>query len=127
MLVSVQYKALPGQANELITQLRDARFARRRTGATRWRAWQDAEDSDRILEQFVVASWIDHLRQRERMTRRDQNRFDRIRALTDSGTPTTATHWLTARTQPQPRRPQSQPMSQSQPGDNSADPAAHSG
>jgi len=105
VLVSVQYTALPGQANELITQLRDARFARRRTGATRWRAWQDAADSQRILEQFVVASWLDHLRQRERMTRRDQNRFDRIRALTDSATPTTVTHWLTARAQPKPPEP----------------------
>jgi len=32
ILVSVQYKAQSGQADELITQLRDARFARRRTG-----------------------------------------------------------------------------------------------
>ena len=53
----------------LVAALRDARFSRRRTGAIDWRAWQDATDPDRIVEQFVVASWEEHLRQHERVTR----------------------------------------------------------
>jgi hypothetical protein len=76
--------------------LRGTRFSRRRTGATSWRAWRDAEDPGRVLEQFVVASWDEHLRQHERVTRRDQERLDQIRALTDAGQPPAVTHWLTA-------------------------------
>ena len=93
--VSVEYRARPGTEDELIKALRDARFSRRRTGAISWRAWRDASDPSRILEEFVVASWDEHLRQHERVTRRDQDRLDRIRALTDPAHPVTVTHWLT--------------------------------
>jgi Transmembrane secretion effector len=94
VLVSVEYWAQPGVEDQLMTALQRTRFSRRRTGATSWRAWQDASDSSRILEQFVVASWDDHLRQHERVTRRDQDRLDRIRELTDPAHPVTVTHWL---------------------------------
>jgi MFS family permease len=93
--VSVEYRARPGTEDELIKTLQDARFSRRRTGAISWRAWRDASDPSRILEEFVVASWDEHLRQHERVTQRDQDRLDRIRALTDPAHPVTVTHWLT--------------------------------
>jgi MFS family permease len=95
VLVTVEYLARPGSENELMTALERTRFSRRRTGATSWRAWRDASDPSRILEQFVVASWDEHLRQHERVTQRDQARLDRVRALTDPGHPVTVTHWLT--------------------------------
>ena len=71
-----------GAHDELLAALRDARFSRRRTGATSWRVWQDATDPDRIVEQFIVASWDDHLRQHERVTRRDAGRLSEIRKMT---------------------------------------------
>jgi Transmembrane secretion effector len=101
VLVSVEYQARPGQEDELMTALKRTRFSRRRTGATSWRAWRDASDASRILEQFVVASWDEHLRQHERVTKRDQDRLDRVRQLTDPAHPVTVTHWLTAT----PRKP----------------------
>jgi Transmembrane secretion effector len=94
VLVSIRYVARPGLSDELMTALQRTRFSRRRTGATSWRAWQDASDPSRILEQFVVASWDEHLRQHERVTKRDQGRLDRIRELTDPAHPVTVTHWL---------------------------------
>jgi len=93
--VTLVYRAQPGKENELVTALEHTRFSRRRTGATSWRAWRDASDPTRILEQFVVASWDEHLRQHERVTQRDQARLDRVRALTDPDHPVTVTHWLT--------------------------------
>jgi hypothetical protein len=56
VMVSVQYRPLPGQHDQLIAALRDARFSRRRTGASAWRVWRDAADPDRVVEQFIVAS-----------------------------------------------------------------------
>jgi MFS family permease len=94
VLVSLEYRARPGREDELMTALQATRFSRRRTGATSWRAWQDAGDPSRILEQFVVASWDEHLRQHEHVTRRDQDRLDRVRELTDPARPVTVTHWL---------------------------------
>ena len=95
VLVTVEYRARPDTAADLLAALRDTRYSRRRTGATSWRSWRDASDPDRILEEFVVASWPEHLRQHERVTRRDQARLDRIREMTDPAQPVTVTHWLT--------------------------------
>jgi MFS family permease len=94
VLVSIQYWARPGLNDELMTALQRTRNGRRRTGATSWRAWQDAGDPSRVLEQFVVASWDEHLRQHERVTRREQDHLDRVRELTDPARPVTITHWL---------------------------------
>jgi MFS family permease len=94
VLVTVEYWARRGAEDELMTTLQQTRFSRRRTGATSWRAWRDASDARRILEQFVVASWEEHLRQHERVTKRDQARLDRVRTLTDPDRPAAVTHWL---------------------------------
>jgi predicted MFS family arabinose efflux permease len=95
VLVTFEYHAAPGREAELLAALEDARFARRRTGASSWRLWRDSTEEDRILEQFVVASWAEHVRQRDRVTKRDQERYAAIRALTDPARPATVTHWLT--------------------------------
>jgi predicted MFS family arabinose efflux permease len=100
VMVSVEYRPRPGQRDDLIAALEDSRFSRRRTGATAWRVWRDAEDPDRIVEQFVVASWDEHLRQHERVTQHDADRFSKIRAMTDPGHPAVVTHWLTPGTPP---------------------------
>jgi len=95
VMVTVQYRAREGLREDLIGALRDARFSRRRTGATAWRVWQDTTDRDHIVEQFVVASWEEHLRQHERVTRRDSDRLAKIRAMTDPDRPPAVSHWLT--------------------------------
>jgi predicted MFS family arabinose efflux permease len=95
VMVSVEYIAQSGREADLLAALRDARFSRRRTGASSWRVWQDSAEPKRILEQFVVASWQEHLRQHERVTGRDQERYAAIRAMTEPDQPTTVTHWLT--------------------------------
>jgi len=95
VMVSVEYRARAGLEADLLAALRDARFSRRRTGASAWRVWQDAADPARIVEQFVVASWEEHLRQHDRVTVRDQERFTAIRAMTDPAHPAAVTHWVT--------------------------------
>jgi MFS family permease len=98
VMVSVEYWPAAGHENEFLAELTDARYSRRRTGAAAWRVWRDAEQPDRFIEQFIVASWEEHLRQHERISKRDQARLDRIRALTDPEHLTVVTHWLTPRT-----------------------------
>jgi len=94
VLVTAEYRPKPGLEQELIDALYAGRYARRRTGAVSWRVWRDAADPGRVLEQFVVGSWDEHLRQHERVSRRDQQRLDEINAMTDPSRPTTVTHWL---------------------------------
>lgn len=95
VMVTVEYWPRAGQEDDLLAALRDARFSRRRTGASAWRVWQDAANPGRIVEQFVVASWDEHLRQHNRVTARDQDRLDKIRSMSDPAHPAVVTHWIT--------------------------------
>jgi hypothetical protein len=97
VLVTVEYRPRAGRERDLIDALHAARRARRRTGAMSWQVWRDATDPGRVLEQFAVSSWDEHLRQHERVSRRDQQRFEQIEAMTDPDQPTTVRHWLAPR------------------------------
>lgn len=94
--VTVEYRPRPGLEQDLVRALHTGRRARRRTGAVSWRVWRDSSDPGRVLEQFVVGSWAEHLRQHERVSCRDQERLEQVKAMTDPNQPTTVTHWLAA-------------------------------
>jgi predicted MFS family arabinose efflux permease len=94
VLVTAEYRPLAGREHELVERLYVGRHARRRTGAVSWSVWVDAADPGRVLEQFTVASWEEHLRQHERESLRDQHRLDEIKAITDPSRPPVVTHWL---------------------------------
>jgi hypothetical protein len=98
VLVTVEYHPRPGSEQQLLEALSAGRKARRRTGAINWRVWRDSADPGRVMEQFIVGSWNEHLRQHERVSRRDQMRLTDIEAMTDPDRPTVVTHWLTAET-----------------------------
>jgi MFS family permease len=94
VLVTVEYWPRTGLESEFLDEIRDLRPSRRRTGASSWKIWRDAENPQRFIEEFVVASWQEHLRQHERVSKRDQERLNRIRAMTDPDHPTVVTHLL---------------------------------
>jgi hypothetical protein len=104
--VTIVYWAKSGLDDELMAALRRTRNLRRRTGATSWRAWRDVTDPGRLLEQFVVGSWDEHLRQHERVTKRDQANLDRVRELTDPARPVSITHWVALSPTRSPRHPE---------------------
>jgi MFS family permease len=94
VLVTVEYRPKPGRERDVVDRLYAGRYARRRTGAVSWRVWVDAADPGHILEQFVVGSWDEHLRQHERVSRRDEQRLKELAEMTDPSEPPTVTHWL---------------------------------
>jgi MFS family permease len=96
VLVTLEYRPKPGLEAQVIDKLYAGRYARRRTGAVSWRIWVDAADRGRVLEQFVVGSWDEHLRQHARVSVRDEQRLHEITAMTEPGQPPTVTHWLAA-------------------------------
>jgi MFS family permease len=97
VMVTVEYHAQAGLEDSLIAALRETRWSRKRTGASSWQVWRDSNDPARFIEQFIVASWPEHLRQHERVSKRDQQRIDSVRAMNDPLHPPLVTHWLAPR------------------------------
>jgi MFS family permease len=71
-LVTVEYQIDPADAERFAHAMRALRSIRLRDGAIRWGLWDDLGQQGRFLESFVVESWLEHLRQHERITSADR-------------------------------------------------------
>jgi len=72
VLVTIEYFIDPSDALRFAHAMVGMRRIRRRDGAIRWSLWSDPARPGRYLESFVVASWVEHMRQHERITRADR-------------------------------------------------------
>ena len=68
VLVMIEYQIRPEDYAAFTRAIHRVRDVRMRNGAIRWGVFQDARQPDRFVETFVVDSWIDFLRQRERFS-----------------------------------------------------------
>jgi len=73
VLVTVEYLVDPHQSGQFAQAMRALGVIRRRDGAIRWGLFQDTANPGRFLETFIVETWIEHLRQHERMTVADRS------------------------------------------------------
>ena len=78
VLVTVEYDVAPDVAAEFVKAVRQHARIRRRDGAQRWDIFRDMENAHRYVETFIVASWAEHLRQHERLTRADRVTEERV-------------------------------------------------
>jgi MFS family permease len=72
VLVTVEYRIRPQDRQAFLEVLEELGHERRRDGAYRWGVFEDAAEEGRIVENFLVASWMEHLRQHERVTNADR-------------------------------------------------------
>jgi MFS family permease/quinol monooxygenase YgiN len=79
VLVTLEYHVAPGDAPAFLEAARRLEPIRRRDGAIRWNVYRDTEDPARWVETFVVESWLEHLRQHERITASDRVVLDGAR------------------------------------------------
>jgi MFS family permease len=71
-LVTVEYEIDPADGEAFARAMQSLREIRLRDGAIRWGLWGDVARPGRVLESFVVESWLEHLRQHERITAADR-------------------------------------------------------
>ncbi len=69
VLVTVEYRIDPASGSEFARAMRGMRRIRLRDGAIEWGLFHDTIDLTRYVEFFIVESWLDHLRQHERLHR----------------------------------------------------------
>lgn len=81
VLVSVEYRIRDADYAPFTNAIHQLRAVRMRDGAIRWGVFRDTAAPDRIVETFVVESWLEFLRERERMTKSDREILDRARSF----------------------------------------------
>jgi len=94
VLVTVEYRVLHEHRVAFITALERVEHERRRDGAYAWGVFEDTAEPGRFVETFVVESWLEHLRQHERVTNADRVLQERVHRLLE-GTPV-VTHLIAA-------------------------------
>lgn len=72
VLITVEYEVDAVRSEEFLARLHMLRAIRLRDGAMRWRYWRDVSHHNLIIETFIVASWMEHLRQHDRFTEADR-------------------------------------------------------
>jgi MFS family permease len=81
VMVTVEYRIDPAKAREFTVLMQKMRMIRRRDGAFMWELFSDIEQPDRMVECFMVESWVEHMRQHERATVADREITEMARAF----------------------------------------------
>jgi MFS family permease len=97
--ISIEYLVPAENYAQFTHAVHELRGVRMRDGAMRWGIYRDAVDPTHLNETFVMESWLDYLRSRERMTAADAAIRDRAYALHQGpeGSPPKVTHQIYAR------------------------------
>ena len=95
--ISIVYRVPLEDYAAFTRAIHQMRGVRLRDGAIRWGIFRDAADPESLNETFVMESWLDYLRARERITLADAAIRDQVRALHRGDSPPATTHQIYAR------------------------------
>jgi MFS family permease len=95
--ISIEYRIPEENYAEFTQAIHQLRGVRLRDGAMRWGIYRDAVDPEHLNETFVMESWLDYLRSRERITAADEVIRARVRALHRHDDPPKTSYQIYAR------------------------------
>jgi MFS family permease len=95
VLVTVEYRIDPGSREAFLTALEKLAHQRRRDGAYAWGVFEDLAKEGRFLETFLVESWLEHMRQHQRVTNADRILQNVVHQFQVGGAPK-VTHFIAA-------------------------------
>jgi quinol monooxygenase YgiN len=95
VLVTVEYRIRPADREAFLKAVAKLESGRRRDGAYAWGVFEDAAEAGRIVETFLVESWMEHLRQHERVTNADRVVQEAVQRFHSGGEPK-VTHFIAA-------------------------------
>jgi MFS family permease len=94
VVVMVEYLIDLERARHFHRVMKRVRRIRRRDGAISWGLLADVQQPDRYTETFVVESWLEHLRQHERVTVTDRAVLEKARSFHLGAEAPRVTHYL---------------------------------
>lgn len=81
VLITVEYRIARENGDEFWRLMQELGRSRRRDGAVQWGIMEDTTQPGVFLEYFLVGSWLEHLRQHERVTEDDRALQEKIHRL----------------------------------------------
>lgn len=94
IMVTVQYIVPHNNQDVFLGMMQKIRRTRGRNGAFFWEIFQDALNTEQFIETFLVESWLEYLRQRERMTDTDIGLEKAIAGLSSPTQQPTVKHYV---------------------------------
>jgi len=94
VLVTIAYRIRDDKRDEFVTAMQEVGEMRRRNGAYFWQLFHDTGDPTRFIECFMDESWLEHLRQHERVSIADREIQARAKQYLVEGESTKSSHWL---------------------------------
>lgn len=95
VMVTIEYHVDPSNSRDFIAAMENLSHERKRDGAFSWGLLEDAAEPGRYLEYFLVESWLEHLRQHERVTEADRVVQECVNSFHRGETPPKVKHYLT--------------------------------
>ena len=94
VVVTVEYIVDPERVRHFHRVMKRVRRIRRRDGAISWGLLADVAQPHHYTETFVVESWLEHLRQHERVTVTDRAVLEKARSFHRGDDPPRVTHYI---------------------------------
>lgn len=85
---------------KFLAAIHELRAERLRDGAYDWDVFEDAAEPGRMVETFLVSSWLEHQRQHHRVTSADQDLQARLVQFHRGASPPLVRHLIAARPNP---------------------------
>jgi Transmembrane secretion effector len=95
VLVTVEYRIRVEDRASFLQAIAKLADERRRDGAFDWGVFEDIAQEGRFVETFLLPSWIEHLRQHERVTQADRQLQELVNRFQIGGAPQ-VTHLIAA-------------------------------
>jgi hypothetical protein len=87
VLIQIEYRVEREHRAEFLRVIQKIEPTRRRNGATSWRVFRDLAEEGRFVERYVLASWGEYVRLRNRMTVADRKFQEHVEAHQKPGVP----------------------------------------
>jgi len=94
VLVTVEYQIDPRNREQFLAATEQLGYERRRNGAYGWGVFEDSASEGRMLETFLVESWVEHLRQHERVTQEDRVLQELVNQFQTADSAPQVTHFI---------------------------------
>jgi len=100
VLVTVEYLVKVENRDAFLQAVIKLAPERRRDGAFDWAIFEDAAQEGRFIETFLLDTWVEHLRQHQRVTKADRMVQDVVTRFDTRGEPK-VTHFIAAEPSPE--------------------------